>query len=218
MARKSKFFKGYVAIEKMTEGELSSYVKKSRPYMIKKIAGLARSKYSYFSKAVEQVQLEAYRSGYYGVEKGDMKETLLFNPQTETYERDVVGALAKLTGGTNKTLDQLRRTAHLLDYIAKQEEQPAKIASEYMMAGEEIRTMLQHWGYNAASNKLQEILTHPKGLKTLRDFWSKYQDELFEDYSSGEDEVNIRYYVDTYGEDTEQFYLELFKHIAELYE
>ena len=31
-----------------------------------------------------------------------------------------------------------------------------------------------------------------------------------------EDGVNITYYRDTYGENTEQFYLELFKHINEL--
>lgn len=218
MARKSKFFKGYVAIERMTEPELANYIKKSRPYMMKKIAGLAGSKYSYFSKAVEQVQLESYRSGRYGVEPGELKGTLTFNPRTGDFDRDVVGALAILTGGSNKTLDELRRTAHLLDYIAKQEEQPARMASEYMMAGEEIRNVLENWGYEAASNKLQEILTHPKGLKTLRDFWNKYQDTVFAEFYSGEGEVDIRYYVDTYGENTEEFYLELFKNIASLYE
>ena len=213
MARQSKFNIGFIKINQMSVKELEAYVKKAKPYTVRKVKGLAASDYAYFSDVLSYVRGEAHRASLYGAE-GKIGQALINHIDDK---HDPVKATQILIEGS-KTPEELRRTARFINYISSINEQPAKMAKEYIATAQDIKTILTEWGYDDASKMLGEILENPKGLATIRDFWREFQDELFADYASGdgEDGVNITYYRDTYGENTEQFYLELFKHINEL--
>ena len=211
MARKSKFAIGFTTINQMSIPELKEYIKKARPYMIRKVKGLKASEFSYFSDVVQFIDTEAEKPSLYGITHDYLKGT------GAKGNRNTVEAFKRLTNIPNATPRQLQKMAQMINYAATKTDQPAEMAKRYVAKADDIKRILEYWAYDDAAKMLNELMRKPKGLQTFRDFWKNYQDELFEAFNSGEDEVNIRYYVDTYGENTEEFYLELFKHINELY-
>lgn len=213
MARKSKFAVGYVNINKMTLPQLQAYVKKATPYMERKVKGLAASKFADFSDTLQYLQGESMRAGLYGA--SDTIGNALVDEINLKHDPEL--ALKALLEG-EKTPDQLRRAARLINVIASEQEQPAQMAKAYIATAQDIKTILGSWGYDDAAKMIGELASTPKGLNNLRAWWKAYQDEIFEYLGSGDDDDNldIVYYKDKYGEDTEQFYIELFKRINEL--
>lgn len=213
MARKSKFNIGFMKINKMSIPELEEYIKKAKPYTERKVKGLATSKFSDFSDVVQYVQQEAKRAGLYGAD--NRIGQALTNPID--YNHDPTKATQILLEGS-KTPDQLRRTARFINYISAVNEQPSQMAKQYIATAKDIETILGSWGYDDAAKAFGELASTKKGLNNLRAWWTAYQDDVFAMIGSGdgEEDLDIRYYVDTYGEDTQQFYIELFKRINEL--
>lgn len=216
--KKSKLYVGYTNIESMTIQDLQGYIKKATPYVRRKVQGLAKSKYAGFSKSIQFLQSESDNYNLYGISAKQMSEISTYDTAKLTAKRDAVDIYDLLTDTTGKSPSQLKKTAHMLNYISGQFEQPSALARKYVVTGEEMANILKEMGYDDAAKEIDELSKSARGVTAMRDWWKIHQSEIWSMVGSGDDEddINIRYYADTYGEDSSEFFRHLFKRINEL--
>lgn len=201
--RKSVFAKSSTDINKMTLSELQSFIKKATPYMVNKARRLSKSKYAAFSSTLEHIDYARTNDTNYGVSGEGMNL-----PQ-------FIANVGK-HGITNTNLTQVRKSALLLASVARSTETPADLAKSFTMTEEEIENLLRSRNADRAAREFKKLTDSKEGLNSLRKYINNNLESILLRYGSDEDGIDIRDIVENYGEETDEFYLELFKKIKEV--
>ena len=198
MARKkSAFYRLPSQIKEMTVPELKSYIKKAKPYMVRKVRNIEKSDFAGWSNTIDYLE-----------------EQEVTHTKFHLTDRDLISASKNHAAFVSRVSEsalrkdvspkQLQDTALFLNKIAKENESASMLANQFGYDMEQITDWFVDNGLPRSAESISEMFKSKRQISAGNKWLNKVINALMDEYGSDENGIlDITYYKNNYTDSAE---------------